>query len=798
MSHFWLALRALRRRPATTALAVGALALGIGVNAALFSVIRAVLLRPLPYPEPSRIVEVNVPDAVRMVLRPKPAFEPAGWLNQLHTLEPVAIVESGEINYAGGGTPARVAAAEVTPAFFSVIGVRPLGQALNSGDHDAVVVGNGFAQHLGGARAALGRRLRLNGRTFTVVGVMPPGVAFPDATRIWLLLPMPLSPAEDTLAAGVFSWETYGRLRPGATVAEAQVELAAIAARGPHDIEPQLGSARVTRWRSEQLEGVGRMLWLLLAASGLVLLIACVDVAHLQLARAVDRQRETAIRTALGAGRWRLLRHHLFESLLLALGGGAAGLALAWLCLPALRHFVPAQVPITGAVTVDGEVAVFAVAIALLCALICGCFPVAQAWSVDLRQAMAAGAGGESGRGWLAWVRSGLVVAEVALAMFLLAGSGLLLQSLARMMAQPVGFQPDHVLTARVELSEPRYRNPGQRQQFLQATLDHLRALPGVTHAAWTSALPMTHHAQFDLVTPKEPSPAAPSDCVLYSATVSPDYFRALGVPLLAGRAFNAGDRDGSPGTVILSRAAAGLLWPGQNPVGKYLSTAVTADQKPVWLTVVGEVGNVRIGLDPEKLAGMPPPNRALYFPLAQNEPNGVYLVARSRSLLPPASVRRAIQSVDAAEPVADFASEEARLQGMTDGPRFRTALLSLFAALALLLSGAGVFGALAYWASRRRAEIGVRMALGASRSAIVRLVLGQGLRLVLIGMALGVTGAVVAGRVLASFLFQVQPLDPPVLAGAALVMAAVATAAALVPARRAARLDPLTALRAE
>ncbi len=784
-----IALRQMRHAPGMAALAIGILALGIGANTALFSVMEATLLHPLPYPGAGRIVVFAGPSGMRLVDPGKPSMhgEPRAWPAHLRTVAQVAAYHTGTVNLAGGRLPLVVKAAEVSPSFFPLLGIMPQGRPFTAQDQhgtfaQTVIVSQQLTQPWGGAQAALGRTILVDGHRLRIIGVLPAAVNFPAKTQLWLPIVWPWTFENDLTVTNSFELEYVGRLRPGATLEQARQELVATALS--QGIPKQYVQVRVKPLAAWLTGAAGPMLWTLLGAVGLVLLIACADVADLQLARAVARQKEITLRAALGASRLRLLRQNLTESLVLAAFGGGVGLLLARLVLPALNQLVPASLVRLAPLALDGRVLAFTTAAVIVSGCIFGLFPSLHAVGANLRES--------AERPWLRRARAALAVAETAQALVLLAGAGLLLVSFARLTAVHPGFQSDHVLTARFNLAEPQFKHQGADARFYQQVLARIDALPGVEAAAVGSTLPVVDRGLIGLALQLKGKKGLTQDFAIYS-NITPGYFHTLGIPLLAGRSFTSADRNGAAPVVIVNQAAARQYWPGQNPLGQEISEPPPPGATPQWMRVVGVAGNTAFALDQ-------PPDPQMYVPVAQAGADAAYLIVRSQlpaTALTPA-LRHAVAAVDANEPISDFATAHQRIADSVASPRFRTWLLVLFAALALLLAVGGVFGAMANWAARRRGEIGIRMALGAEPGAVVRLVLGEGLRIVAVGIAIGLAGALMLGRVLEHFLFHVGAHDPAVLAAAALIMALSGGLACFAPARRAARLDPLAALRCE
>jgi putative ABC transport system permease protein len=527
----------------------------------------------------------------------------------------------------------------------------------------------------------------------------------------------------------------------------------------------------------------------------LVLLIACADVANLLLTRAVLRQKEIALRAALGASRARLICQNLTESVVLAFLGGAAGLLLAQWSLRALRVLIPANMGFIGPIRLDWHVLLFTLGISLASGVLFGLFPTLHSFRVDLNQSLKQGGTGLSAdRGLIGRARSLLAVAEVTLALMLLIGAGLVLKSFWRLSGVNPGFAAERVLTTHISLGENLYRGGPKRAEFYREVSQRAAALPGVSAAAFTSDLPLSGAVSGAMrLQLKEETPVRPTGDAQFAlfSSISPDYFRAMRIPLLAGRDFTAADRSGAPKVAIVSESLAKAYWPGENPLGKHVSFPVNQTD---WIEVVGVVGDIR------HFSVAAEPAEDFYTPLGQSATRGAYLVLRTAGdpALIAGAVRGAVAAVDRNEPLSDILTMDQRVSTSMSSQRFRTVLLSTFAGLALVLGAAGIFGVISYWATQRTREIGVRMALGAKPGDVLQLVLGQGMRLTAIGVVIGLAGALGLSRFLSSLLFGVAPSDPFTFVGVTLLLVSVSALACWIPARRAARLDPMAALRHE
>jgi predicted permease len=696
------------------------------------------------------------------------------WRQQVPALADSAAYHTGTINLsldaAGAAPPEQVVAAAVSCNFFPLLGVPLAGPGWRAGCDHAVVLSRQLALRFG---LRPGGAVRVNGAPWLVAGIAPAGFALPRGVAAWLPLPDPWTYASDPLQSRVLFFPVIGRLRPGATAAAATRQLAAALAL------PQSARSRVavTSLRQHQMGDSAGALWLLQAAVGLVLLIACANVANLQLTRALRRRDELRVRAALGASRSRLARQQCAEALALAMAGGTAGIALAAFCLPLLRRMLPVGLPLTGPLTLDVRVLGFALAAVMITALTIGLF------SLRAGSRAAPRFGRERHNQGL---RNALSVGEISLALVLLAGAGLLLSSLARLAAVNPGFRPDGVLTAKLTLSGARYQTPAARALFYQRLLERLQALPGVTAAALGNNLPLNPGPTF------AGQLASGDNADAYFTEVSPGYFATLGVPLLAGRDFSALDREGSPQVVMVSRSLAQTLWPHKVAAGQAL-TMPAGGGKTITYHVVGVVGDLRL-----QLAG--DPAQAIYFPLAQAPTNALALVLRTAG--DPAALagplRRAVAALDRDLPIAEVATLPALTRQALAQPAFRSLLLGLFALLALGLSVAGVAAVMAFNAAARTHEIGVRIALGAHPRRIAAMMFRHTLALTLTGLALGVAGALATARLLGHYLYATNPYDWRTLTAAATLLTAGCLAAGWWPASRTAHLDPCRALRRE
>ncbi|HZF10684.1 MAG TPA: ABC transporter permease [Thermoanaerobaculia bacterium] len=813
------ATRTLARQPGLVTAAVLTLALGIGANTAIFSLVNSLLLTPPPFREPGQLVFAwaSFPELARKVGLPDRLPISNGvfydWQKESRSFERLSLVRADEMNLTGEGEPEQLGVVRVSGDFFGVLGTptavgRTLGPADDApGKPRAVVLSHGFWQRrFGGDPRVVGRTISLSGNPMTVVGVMPPRFSFPRGSDMpagygFAAAPDAWVPAafaeKDRQNRGSHNGMAIGRLKPGIGLTAAQAELRALCQRfGQTYPDSDKGwSARLIPITEQMVGDVRPALLILWGAVGFVLLIACANVANLLLARAASRQKEIAVRTAIGAGRGRLLAQLLTESVLLALLGGVLGVALAAAGLAAFSAFVPASVAgAAKSLSLDVRVLAFTAALCLLVSLLAGLVPALQMTRPDLAQTLRegtrAGAGGVGSRR----IRSVLVVAEVALAVLLLVGAGLLLRSFSRLLAVDPGFRTARILSFRIELPPDRYSAP-QRALFFDRLLDRLKGLPGLVAAGAVSEVPMSGTEDIDgFIVEGRPAPKPGEMTVADSRQATPGYFETMGIPLRRGRFFHAGDVDGKQRVAIVDDVMARTGWPDQEAVGKRFRMGDFNDKNDRWITVIGVVGSVRhSGLHAD-------PRPQLYRVEAQAPSPQMYVVARTtgdpRSLV--AAATAAVHAVDRDQPLSQVRTLEQVVAESLAARRFNLLLLGLFAGLALALSAVGIYGVTAYSVTQRTREMGLRMALGAQPSGVLRLVVGEAGALVGLGVLVGLAAAFALTRVMASLLYGVGTTDPGTFAAVAVGLTGVALAAAYVPGRKATRVDPLTALRAE
>ncbi|WP_224361022.1 ABC transporter permease [Hyalangium versicolor] len=799
------ALRGLLRDRSFTLVAVLTLALGIGANSAVFSVVNGVLLRPLPFPEPDQLVRIyDNFHANGLKQIPVSVLEYRDFRERAKTLASTAIFTDTDVTLTGQDMPERLRAVSATASFFPTLGVTPfLGRSFTEeeetpGRERVVVLSHRLWRGRFGANPhILGTTLTLNGQPFTVVGVLPERFEYPQDRDLYI----PYVPPENLLLPDFRSWrflDVVGRLKPGVTPDAAQRDMDRVAAEiqqsFPDKYRQGSGWAISVITLQEEVVGeVRKTLWVLLGAVSFVLLIACINVANLLLVRATARSRELSIRAALGAVRRRLVRQFFTESLLLAVSGGVLGLLLAMWGLDALLALTRDNLPRVADVHLDGGVMLFTLGTSVLTGLLFGLIPALQASRVDLQGAMRRGPQGKGGRGSGA-MRALLVVSQVALALVLLAGAGLFLRSFMALRAVDAGFESQGILTARLSLASDRYREPVQRAAMMSTFLERVRAVPGVEMAGLTSVLPLRGRVSwgYELEGEEPSAPGVKHPSMEYRA-VSADYHKALRIPLLRGRLLADSDAFGAPLAVVINETMARLAFPGKDPLGQRMRLRSNDHDAP-WATVVGIVKDVREwGLDV-------PARATSYFSVTQQAPTSTYLVVRTQqrpeSLL--ASLQAELRTVDRDLPLYSVTPMDAVVDDSVAQRRFSMVLLMLFAGVAVVLASLGIYGVISYTVTQRTRELGIRMALGARQVDVLGLVVGQGMRLTLVGVAVGLLLSLGLGRLLSALLYGVQAHDPLTFAGVGALLAGVALLASWLPARRAAKVDPALTLRAE
>jgi predicted permease len=799
------ALRTLARSPGFTIVIVLTLALGIGANTAIFSVVDAVLLKPLPYPHADRLVSLDtkVPGPGKDIYGRAMSYPDMQQLQALtRDFAGVAAYTSMSYNYAGADQARELAATVVSPSLFDVLGVTPaIGRGFTGAElHDpiAVLSYGMWATAFGSDRNIVGRVINLDGQSFTVVGVMPRGFAFPNEnTQLWVPLGEALrSNPRLEFNRHLYAFESVARLAAGTTLAQARADVGLVAQRISAAEQDQPAFA-VAPLRVEGVDNVRSALLVLFGAVGLVLLIACANAAGLYVARATGRRKEIAVRRALGADRARLVRQLLTESVVVALIAGAAGVLLSRWGLAAVLAVWP-RVPRVNEIGLDPGVLGFALVVSLVTGLAFGLLPALRASAPGVEEVLRDEGGATTGSRRRHRTQRGLVVAEIALALVLLVGSGLLIKTFVRLTSVDPGYDMHNVLAARIRLTPSRYADPTTQAQFFQNLTDLLARNPGVADVSvsrWT--LPLTGGVQILAFDPRAVRPDATEEFVAaHLNVVGPDYFATLGIPL-RGRDFTPQDRADAPRVVIMNRRISDALWPGQDPVGKVLPVR-RPGSGGYEATVIGTIGDIRYAT----LDSTPMPE--LYFPQLQAAAGPgvpemwVVLKARRSPLTLAGAVRDAVRQVDPQQPIGELVSLDQALSRSTAARRLSTTLLTLFAALAVVLALLGIYGITAYTVTQRTRELGLRIAIGARPAEVVGMLLRENLLLVIGGLVLGMAGAALATRALRTMLFGVSTLDAVTFVGAALLLGGVAMLATYVPARRAARIDPMVALRYE
>jgi putative ABC transport system permease protein len=776
--------------------AVLTLALGIGASTAIFTIVNSVLLRPLPYPEPDRIVVVH------QLLRGEPApFSPPNYVDfrdQNRSFSSFGAATTGTITLVGDGEPERLPAVHCTEPYLPALGVGPrLGRLLTAADEapgapPVALISQGLWQRRFGADpAVVGRTLNISDKLRTVVGILPRGVEYPFAGDVWL--PMQFEPEEMQQRFSMYL-DVIARLAPNVNQAQAQSELEFLAKQVEKQFPAKVDgfTARLVPLHQAITGDVRPMLLLLLAAVGFVWLIACANVANLTLSRATSRERELAVRAALGAGRARISAQVLTEGILLALAGGAGGLVLGRGCLAALVAMRPKHLPRLSEIGLDPYVFAFALLLSVLAALLFGMAPVLRAtrahWTASLKS------GAQTTALPHTRLRSALVVTQVGLSLVLLAGAGLMLRTMWKLLSSPAGFDPQRVLVADILLPPVRYSDNATRVVFLDRVLDHLRTHPGAESVGATNYLPLGRQGMsLGIVIEGRPEPAQQGSSLGANfRTVSPDYFRTMRIPLRMGRSIETRDVAGAPEVVVINEAMAQRFWPAENPIGRRIR--IQRRGEPEWRQIVGIVGNVRHeGLNLEPLPEM-------YVPFAQQPWPWFRLVVRTAGdpTALASVLREAVWNVDPGLPVSNVRTMNDVVAASIGEPRFYSVLLGAFAVLALGLATVGIYGVMSYAVASRTREIGIRLALGAQRGGIFRLVMARGARLAALGILLGTGGALAATSGLEKLLYGVTPTDTLTFASVAALLGLVALLACWLPARRAMRVDPAVTLRYE
>jgi predicted permease len=798
------ALRTLAKNPAFTAVAIVALALGIGANTAIFSVVNAVLLRPLPFKHPEQLVMVWE-NAAHLGF-PKDTPSPANfldWQKQGQSFTGMAATAERSFNLTGVGEPERLEGRRVSANLFDLLGVAPLlGRTFVSDDDrpgtNVVLLSCSLWQRrFGSDPAVIGRAVTLNGESYTVVGVMPPFLQLPGYSNRSDQLWVPIAfPQEEASQRGNHFLDVIARLKPGIPLRQAQAEMETIASRlaQQYPVYNARRGAVVVPVHEQVVGDMRPALLVLLGAVGFVLLIACANVANLLLARAAVRQKEIALRLALGASRARLTRQFLTESVLLAIFGAGLGLLLALAGIRILRTFMPSTISQVQMISIDGTVLIFTALVAVLTGIAFGLAPAIHGSHLNLNDTLKEGGRDSTGfKGHRA--RGLLVIGEVAISFVLLIGAGLLINSFFHLRKLDPGFRPDHLLTMKLDLSEVKYSDRERRAAFFDEVIHRVRALPGVQSAAVADNLPLTYNGNSMTISVEglpDPAPGERPDVVY--RVIGPGYFGTMGIPIVRGRDFMDQDNASSKDAVVISEKTAQHFWPGQDPIGKRLKPGSSTSNTP-WREVIGIVKDVR----QNDLIAAPKMQMYLNYRQLKNIPANALVVRTSiepMSLAGP--VRNTIWSVDKDQTVADIDTMDHIVAEAVARQRFSMVLLGVFAALALLLASVGIYGVMSYSVAQRTREIGIRMALGARRADVLQMTVMQGLKLVGAGMLFGVAAAFILTRLMATLLYGISATDPITFVGISLVFLAVAVFASYVPGLRATKVDPMIALRAQ
>jgi putative ABC transport system permease protein len=811
----------LLKNPGFTLIAVVTLSLGIGANTAIFSVVNAVLLRPLPYEESERLVFLSErSQQLEGMSISWPNY--VDWRKSNHVFEKIGVYNGGSYNLTGSGEPERLEAGQISADLFAALRVNAaLGRVFTNeedkpGAAPVVVLGHALWQkRFDGDPNIINRTIKLNDRDHTVIGVMPAGFQFPSQIDIWVSAGQ---------LSGSTSWQSRGnhpglagvaRLKPGVTIAQARAEMEniAVALEKEYPNTNQGNRVTITPLKDSIIKNIGTALWVLLGAVGCVLLIACANVANLLLARATTRQREIAVRVAMGAGRWRIVRQLLTESVLLAVVGGGFGAALAWWGVDLILAISPDSIPRAAEIGLDRGVLAFTAAVSVLTGVVFGLAPAIQSSKVQLHDALK-----ESGRSLVAGrhlSRGALVVAETALTLALLVGAGLLIRSFYNLYQVNPGFVYDRLLSFAVSLPEQKYATLDQQMNFFHQLMQNLRDTPGVESVSVASGLPLGNNnwqTSFTIVGGPRPKPGAMP--LLEACLVSPEYFRTIGVPLLRGRWFTERDNRehlkskdltgyndnermaAGVNAMIIDEEFARRYWPNnEDPVGKQILWGDGTDPKSPVMTVVGVVGRVKmdgLNTDSNRVQG--------YFPFYQLPFSGMTVIVKS-TIAPDqlvATARRQTLQLDPSEPIYDVRTMEKIRSDSVAPARFNLTLLGMFAAVAVILALVGIYGVMSYNVTQRAHEIGVRMALGAQTGDVLKMVIRQGLTLALIGVGIGLFAAYWLTKLMKDLLFEVKPADPATFAVIAALLILVAIVACWIPARRATKVDPMAALRCE
>lgn len=790
-------IRMLLKNPGFTIVAVIALALGVGATAAIFSVVNTVLLRSLPYGDPARLMvlkENKLPQFPEFSISPGNFLD---WRNQNNSFDKLVAVQGSAYNLvAGDAEPERLRGSRVSAGLFEMLGAKPihgrtfLDEDDQPGHENVVVLSSGlWKRRFGSDQNVIGQSVTLSAASYTIIGIMPPSFQFPDRdTDLWT--PIAFT-ARQAGQHGAHYLSVFGRLKSDVTLEQARSEMSTIAARIAEQYpDSNAGwNANVTPMQEYEVRDVRRTLWILFGVVGLVLLVACANVANLLLARATARQKEIAIRTALGASRWRVIRQLLTESVLLAVIGGGAGLLLANWGMGSLLALAPEDLPRIKDVALDGRVLGFTLLVTLLTGIVFGLAPALQASRPNMNETLKEGGRGTTGGHHR--VRASLVVAEVAITLVVLVSAGLLIRSFIRLQQVNPGFNSTGALAVNISLPGRKYPNADQYSGFFTQLIEKTAALPGVVAVGATQSLPIQGDYLLGFNIQGRPPDAPGEDHSTNYYAVTPDYFKAMGITLIRGRLFTERDNSNAPRVAVINETMARRFFPDEDPIGKGINVTNGPER---FREIVGIVGDVKqYGLDQ-------PSTLQTYEPFLQTPFSGVTLVVRAEGdpTALTAAIRGEVLSIDKDQPVSRIRTLDQIISGSFARQHFSMLLLGVFGAVALVLAAVGLYGVMSYAVTQRTHEIGIRMALGAKTGDVLRLVVGHGIILALIGVGIGLGVALAATRLMSGLLFAVSATDPLTFAGIPVLLTAVALGACMVPARRALKVDPMIALRYE
>jgi len=793
-------LRMLVKNPGFTAVAIIALAVGIGANTAIFSVVNTVLLRPLPYKDPERLVMV-FEDSSKHPRDTPTAANYIDWRDQNQVFESMAAITDQSFNLTGVGDPERITGYQVSASLFPMLGVSPqLGRWFTpdedqAGANRVVIMSHRLWQRrFGGDPNIVGKALTLNGWSVTLVGIMPADFRFhTQEDELWE--PIAFS-QEDQQDRSAHYLDVVARLKPGVTLSQAQGEMSTIAARLQQqypDTNTNIG-AEVVPLHEHMVGDIRPALLIFLGAVGLVLLIACVNITNLLLARAAVRQREIALRVALGANRWRLIRQFLTESILLGMLGGVVGLVLAVVGLKLLTAIIPPDIPQIKNISIDPRVLGFTILISLLTGLIFGLAPAIQSSSFTPNEPLKEG-GKNPGASRGNRIRGGLIVAEVAISLVLLIGAGLLINSFLRLRSVDPGFRSENLLTMRVSLPQAKYGQRAQRAAFYTDLNRRLESIPGVKSSAVITNLPLYRQGSSTNISIEgRPVPPPNQEPIITTRVISPKYFETMGIPLLSGRQLTDQDTYDSPNVTVISETMALRYWRGENPIGKRVAFG-RPETDEEWIQIVGIARDVR---QSDLIAAIKPQMYVSYQQTGFFVPRDLVVKTDVDPLSMAATVRKMIWEIDKDQPVSSIRTMDQIASESVARQRFSMLLFAIFAGVALLLAAVGIYGVMSYSVAQRRGEFGIRMALGAQKRDVLKLTIGKGLKLVLLGVVFGLAGAFALTRLMSSLLFGIGATDLTTFAAISLVLVGVGLLASYIPARRATKVDPMVALRYE